>query len=271
MSDWSTVTEAVEEFASVEEEFSYLGDNSAKVVLRCPWNKRIDVVNSVLTGIVLYPNASCGAIASRCGVKPVPAKPTAADVNGRIQYDEALVTVMYETSKVGRLDKDEGSGILYSEEIEEIVEGQKLDPKNFCWGTSAGGDRVTDGPVRLQKSIRIRRTLYNLASVPAAFFTLPGYTNAVAYASASLGVTFPIESLLFSPGTVQRTVMSDGTKGWNVPMSLDVRWEGWNKAWNPDKNNGGGNPAGGYDSLYDEKAGAVHKNFPPGDFSTLVF
>lgn len=271
MSDWTSVSEAVEEFASIEEEYSYIGDNAARVVLRCPWNKRVDVINDVLVWGKLYPNVSMGAVASKCSVKPVPAKPTAANVNGRIQYDECLITVMYETAKVGRLDKDDASGIVYSEEIEEVVEGQKLNPKNFCWGTAAGGDRVLDGPVRQIRHLNIRRTLYQLTSIPAAFFTLPGKTNVATYASVALGVTFPVESLLFSPGTVQRTVTTSGTKGWNVPMNLGVRWEGWNTAWNPDKNNGGSNPAGGYDSIFDEKVGQVHKNFPPADFSTLVF
>ncbi len=269
MSDWSSEASAVEEFCSVEEEISFVGENSAKVILRCPWNKRYDVVNSVLAFGVAYPNASIGAFASKCSIKPVPAEPTAAATNGRINYAEALVTVMYDTSKSGKLDQ--ASGTLYSEEIEEVVEGQKLNPKNFCWGTSAGGDRVADGPVRQMRYMRIRRTLYNLTSIPSAFFTLPGKTNTAAYTSAALGPTFAAETLLFSPGSVSRTVTTGGTKGWNVPMLLSYRPEGWNTYWNPDKSNGGGNPAGGYDAIYDEKASAVHKNFPPADFSTLVF
>ena len=271
MSDWTAVTDAVEEFASVEEEISYIGDNTAKVVLRCPWNKRVDVCNDILVWGKYYPNITMGAVASKASIKPVPVKPTADAVNGRIQYAEALITVYYETSKVGRLDKDESSGIVFSEEIEEVVEGQKLNPKNFCWGTAAGGDRVSDGPVRQMRYIRIRRTLYNLTSVPAAFFTLPGKTNVASYTSVPLGLVAAAETLLFSPGSVQRSVTTGGTKGFNVPMLLSYRPEGWNTYWNPDKNNGSGQPAGGYDEIYDEKAGAVHKNFPPADFSSLVF
>jgi len=271
MSDWTTISEAVEEFASVEEEISYIGDNSAKVVLRCPWDKRIDVVNDVLVWGKLYPNVGMGAVASKASIRPVPSRPDAALVDGRFQYADALITIHYETSKVGRLEKDETSGIVFSEEIEEVVEGQKLNPKNFCWGTAAGGDRVSDGPVRQIRYLRIRRTLYQLSAIPAAFFTLPGKSNEASYTSVPLGVTFAAETLMFAPGTVQRTVTTSGSKGWNVPMLLSYRPEGWNKVWNPDKSNGGGNPAGGYDSIYDEKAGAVHKNFPPDDFSDLVF
>jgi len=270
MSDWTSEATAVEEHGSVTEEYSFTGEHSASVQLRVPWAKRMNVVNDVLVFAKFYPNVACGAMASKCIIKPTMAKPSSSPTNGRINYQDALVTIHYDTNKISKFDQSspETGSILYSEEIGLTIDAQKLNPKNFCWGSSALGQRVTDGPVRQMYSMTIKRTLYNMTSVPPAFFTLPGHTNNASYTSTILGVTFATETLLFYPGTVARTITTAGVKAFNVPMTLAYRPDGWNKAWNPDKS---GTYSGGYDEMFDEKSNKVHKNFPPADFSSLVF
>jgi len=277
VSDWTSVSSAVEEFVTVKEELRYTGDNHCTVVLRCPWSDRVAVANDILGNNRLYPNIDCGAIASSVAITPVPAKPETAAVNGRIQYAQALLTVTYETSKVGRLEKDPTTGQLYSETIEQVIENQKLNPSGFCWATdtsgiamSAGNEKkgapLTEGPVRQMYSCSIKRTLYNLASIPDAFWTLPGSVNQASYTSVPLGRTFAAETLLFIPGAAERTVLTNGSKAWHLPMKLAIKPDGWNKFWNPHKSG-----ADKYDVIWDKNANAQYKNFPPADWSTLVF
>lgn len=267
MSDWSSVGTAVEEHGSVKEHLRWDGNNSAQVTMRCPWADRYSVASSMLN--LIYPNLtpSIGALAGDFEIVPVPGAST-VDSGGKLVYEEALVTVKFDTAQLGNLEEvasGEHEGQLYSETIEEVVKYQKLDPANFRWG-SATGALMKEGPDRPLYLCNIKRTLYNMTSVPDAFWTLPGHVNVASYTSVPLGKTFAAETLLFSPGSLTRTMLTSGSKGWQVHVKVGYNPNGWNTFWNKDKAGGEG-----YDTIFSLKSNAQYKNFPTADFSSLFY
>lgn len=273
MSDWSSVVTAVEEFATVQETLRFDGRHQAQVALRCPWADRISVAADILNNNRLWPHSTMGAMGAQVVIRPVPGATNGSSISvsagGLIQYAEAIVQVTYDTVTVGNLEESSSiSGQLFSESIEEIIDHQTLDPANFRWG-SATGKPMKEGPVRALYGMNFKRTLYNMASIPAACFTLPGTVNNANYVSAPLGVTFAAETLLFAPANFQRVMLTSGTKGWTVSLKYGFKKDGWNKFWNKDKAGGEG-----YDIIWRLETGgpgAQYKNFPAADHSTLLF
>lgn len=267
--DWSSV-DCNPEHGTEEESFSFDGKHSCKVVLRCAWADRIALAADVLNNNRLWPQAGVGTMASKVTIRPVPGQSTLTGTGDkRFVYEEALVTIVYDVASVGNLDSVPSGpnvGQLYSESIEQTIEAIELDPRTFSWGSAAGGAEMKTGPVRQMFGMNLRRTLYEVTTIPTALFTLPGTCNVAQYVSASLGFTFPAETLCLAPASIERTVKMDGTKTQTIVMKLGYKVNGWNKYWNKDKVGGPG-----YDEIWSNTHNAVYKNVPTADYSTLLY
>lgn len=268
MARWSpSYPAASETHGSVEEKLRFDGMHTGRVTVRCAWTDRFAVAADMINRD--YPNGSIGALGAEATIRPEPGQPT-LDSDGKMIYGFALVTVTYDVASVGNLEKYPAgphAGELYSESIVPTVDNQHLPVNGFTW-TNGSGRMLIEGenPVRQLHGLALKRVLYNKASIPADYFTLPGKVNVAAYVSVPLGKTFDAETLLFVPQEVSRTVTTAGSDGWTIPLLLKYKEDGWNKFWRKDKS--GSNK---WDEIYDTAAGAVYKNFPTADFSNLLY
>lgn len=252
MSSYSLVP-CAEEHLSISENIDVEGGINAQVTLRCDWEDRFALMQDILTVSKDYPQSgfNVNPQAYACACRPAEGKATSV---GQINYYEyALVTVSYST-KI----KD-----LVSESIEPTVEFLTLDHKRFRWG-AADGDVLLEGeaPGMQMRGMNIVRTLYAIQQVPAAVLTSMGKSNDAAYTSQLLGLTFDTETLLYHPPNLSRVITSAGTEGFTLTMKFQYKPETWNKYWRAKTQT--------YEKIY-LAGGAEYKNFPPADFSSLLY
>jgi len=268
MAGWSPTYPTASEMAgSVEEKLRFDGMHTGKVVVRCAWADRFAVAADMINRA--YPNGIGGLLGAEAVIKPEAGQPT-LDSDGKLVYEFALVSVNYDVASVGSLEtypSGPHAGELYSEALVPTVENQTLPVTGFTW-TNATGRALVEGenPVRILRGMAIKRTLFNVSSIHADYFTLPGKVNSASYTSVPLGKVFAAETLLFVPQEISRTVTTAGSDGWTVPMLLKYKEDGWNKFWRKDKSGGAG-----YDEIYDRVNSAVYKNFPTASFANLLY
>ena len=276
---WTTVPGWNQDHSSgpIEESISYDGQNSASVRLRGPWSSR-HAVTAELLGVALnWPYVPIGAIASRIGIKPVQDGAFTTDADGLIQYEEAIVEVFFSVNEAGRLDQatdpTSGEKVLFTESLEPTIEYTSLDHKEFRWGDANG--RVLnehEAPSRRRRGMNLIRSIFGMPAISSAALDLIGKTNDTAYVSATLGLEFPAETLLWIPPTSQRSVTlnsllsSDVQRGWNFVFKWNFKKAGHNKEWNSAKSGGAD-----YDVIWDTVTEQVFKQFPPADMSAFLF
>ena len=129
---------------------------------------------------------------------------------------------------------DTVSTSLVSEELEPTLDFRVEDYREFQW--TAGDDTgvpILEGqaPGRQLFGMKLKRTLYNIATLPPQLLTLVGKCNDSDYTSSFLGLTFPEETLAYIPPTMRRTISSGGAKGWTIALQFKFKEEGWNKYW----------------------------------------
>lgn len=251
-----------EKHMSVREDFGADGMGSASVTLRVPWDLRHTVSADVLLNRYLWPGGGFFGAASRVGIVPEPNSGYTV-ASGMIAYEFAEVTIEYSSSQADQEEDDDGN--IFSESLEPHTEFVTQDPRGFRWG-SAGGEPLmeNEAPGKMTKSMQLVRTLYGLAAIPAVILSLGGTSNDAEYTSAVLGLTFPEETLLFGDPTMSRSFSRAGTgdRTWTLILKFLYKKDGWNKYWRAKTN--------AYESIY-HVSGAQHKDYPPGDFSELLF
>jgi len=247
-----TDDEVCEESGQISENFSPDGI-TCSVVLACAWSIRHDVVTDIVGGKEYWPHGSFvkRPFAVSAAIVPRPAKGTTTGQS--IDYPQALITVNYERKK---LDPEQ----LASESLEPTAEFITQDHKRYVWGSSTGNPLTeAEAPGRIVRGLNLVRTIYKLPSVPVSLLSLPGTCNDTSYVSSLLGLTFPAETLLFSPPTLDRTIETDGSEGFNLSLKFSYKPEGWNKFWRAESES--------YEEIYDTQSEAVYKNYPLADFS----
>jgi len=272
MSDWTSITTAVQEAYTDTEQLSYDGTNSSSVTLRCPWADRYNVANDVVNRI--WPYLGGGRLAGKISIKAAPNTAHTVDAGGKLQYEDALVTISYDVADLGSLEQTidpvSGKTVLYREQLVPYVEHQKLDHSLFCWGTNSLGRVLTEAesPFRQTRGYALSRTIYNLPQIDPSILTLPGYVNNATYTSASLGLTFPVETLLFGDPSMDRSISAAGAGQWTLNIKYPYREMGWNKFWRVDKLPA---TAPKWDTIWDTENNVQYRNFPLGSFANWLF
>jgi len=170
-------------------------------------------------------------------------------------YTDALVTVNYSS-------KEEVD--LVSETLTPNVEFITADHKQFRWGSATGDPLLeNEAPGYRMYSLTLERTLYKVSSVPASILTLPGTVNNATYSSTLLGLSFATETLLFQPKSLNRTITTAGSKGWDVSVAFLFKPEGWNKFYRAKTQT--------YEEIYHVEAGGVHKNYPLASYAAFLY
>jgi hypothetical protein len=254
MTTWASVA-CAEEYGTIAESFDLDGGMSNSVTLRCAWADRYDLLADIIEGRRGWPYGSLGPVAAQAFSGSCrPAQSEFVGFGQGCVYSEALVTINYST-KI----KD-----LVSETLEPTAEFLTLDYKLFRW-TSLAGDvlQENEAPGQLQRGLNLVRKNYRLATIPNTVLTAIGLSNATAYTSALLGnMTFPEETLLYQPPTLDRTITLAGTEGFNLTTKFTFKPQGWNKFWR--------SKTQAYEEIIVAETGVVFKPYPPGNFGSLL-
>lgn len=235
---------------------------SAQVTLICPFEDRHTLVSEIVGGRKSWPGLTLDISprAKSAGIRPLPtASPSSADLQAFL-WQYSLVTINYETT----FQNEDEEGDIFSESLEPAVEFQLQDYNRFRW-TGQAGKRILEGeaPGKLVYSLAIVRTIYELAALPEEVLTCLGHVNDADYTSDILGLTFVEESLLFEPGAPNRTIKSDGSGLWTLPLKFVYKPETWNKYWRAETS--------AYESMYDLGDPGPYKSYPTADFSAVLF
>jgi len=243
-----------EEHNTVSEGFDIETGMSAGVTLRCAWNDRFSLVADLLSTPRVYPGTGFASPPQAVNASIRSGGECGATDGQQLVYDHALVTVAY-----SHRIKD-----LISESLEPNVEFITQDYKRFAWA-AADGDALLEGeaPGRQYKSLNLVRTLYNLSSMPAAVLTAIGQVNDTAYVSGLLGFTFDEETLLYQPPQLNRIIRTNGSEGWTLALKFSYKPQGWNKYWRAKSQ--------AWEKIFLRDPAGEYKNYPPGDFSSILF
>jgi hypothetical protein len=247
-----------EEFGTTSENADVDNGEMYQATIRCNWANRTNVVNDILGNRLAYPRFLTAGPRARTASIVGKGTPVVANDEKVVIYEQALITITY---KIGPEDSEAN---VISESLEPAAEFMTQDYTKFRWG-SAGGTALApeEAPGKLVVGFDYVQTRYGLATLPAAILT-PGIVNQAIATATLLGLSFPIETLLYMSSTPQRTFTTGGTEGWNMTSRFSYRPNGWNKFWRPETQ------TWVKQYLATEFGGAEYKNYPLGDFSTVL-
>lgn len=249
---YSTV-QCAEELGSVSESDDLEGGIKATATVRVAWADRRALVQDVLLNHRPWPHQSVSGLrAFSCATQQVETE-YVTDGQTCVVID-ALVTINYSTQI-----KD-----LISEELEPTVEFQTLDHRRFRWGAANGPCLIeAEAPGRQLRGLNLSRTIYEVnPPLPTTLLTEFGKVNNAVYASALLGLTFGVETLLYHPPQLSRVYKSDGSRAFTVSLKFGYKPNTWNKFWRAETQL--------YSRIFDV-GGAQYYNFPLGNFAAFLF
>ena len=254
-----TAVQYTEQAGSPNESFGE-DEFTASRTLICPWSQRHTLLCDLISTQELYPYNSPGVRARAVSGTAKPFGTLQLDAGGTnvTAYEKALVTVNYSTKSGDENDAQD----LISESLEPNIEFLTCDHNEFCWG-SASGDKLkeNEAPGRQVRSLDYVFTIYNMPSIPAAVLGLCGCVNNAPVTAQLLGLTFPTETLLYTPPQLSRTITTDGTGGWQMQFRFSYRPNGWNKYWRHKTQT--------WERIY-LASGGTYYNYPLGDFTPLL-
>ena len=244
-----------EEFGSAREDVS-LEDWRAGVTLRVDWDVRYTLIADLLNNRRQWPyttgyTGSATPRAQTCAM--VPDLTTFTQTEQGIIYAEALITVSYDSS----VEED-----LIAESLEPTAEFITLDYRNFQWDDGTPLNEQ-EAPGKLLRGLNYSQQRFSLTSIHADFYNLIGGVTDADHMSSLLGFTFPAETLLYEPPKSQRTITTQGDKGWNLTTNWKYKPEGWNKFWRAKTQTFG-------EIKKNEVGTPTYKNYKPEDMSIIL-
>ena len=229
------------------------------VQLQCAYGIRRDVMADIIGGRVYWPlltGLTKPPFAVSGSAKGFEQKTTSTGQT--LDYEMATLTINYESK--GKDPED-----LISESLEPTCEFITLSPAGFSW-TDVNGDPLSEeeAPGKQFRGLNLNRTIYKWEPpLPAGLLTNAGKVNDTLYTSSLLGLSFPAETLLFIPPTMDRTITSDGEDAFNVSLKFAYKPDGWNKFWRTKTQS--------FEAIYSHELAAEYKNYPLGDFSAFLY
>lgn len=246
-------------------------------VLRCAWADRFTLIDELIGASLTYEgNSSLGALAAEASIEPMPGRTDGTGTGDRVAtYTHAQVTVSYKTPSIDFPGEDNGD-LIYEElqpnvdaipvavrdiifgENDKAIEGAPL----YRWTHATTGDPLMEreAPVKLFPSIDYVWKRFGIASIPASALSFSGHCNVAQITSATLGLTFDAETLLYSGGSVSLRTKTDGTQTFDLEYRFSYRPDTWNKFYRAKTND--------FEEIYAD-GGSVVKVFPTADFTLL--
>lgn len=201
------------------------------------------------------------AVAVRVQVDPFDDKSSALSPT-RIKYEFAQITVQFSTA-APQLTDNGGSGIaLVSEDLEPWAEFLTLSNRGLYW---LGGDALAEdeAPPLLVKGMAWVYRTHLQTSVPSAALSLVGKVNDDSITSATLGLTYDAETLLFTPPRLSIDTDAGGNRLISLEYRFNHRPDGWNNFFNPATQQ--------YEQIFTDTGGANRFiPYPLDDFTTIT-
>lgn len=259
------LTEPVEMDSTAKEQWSATGINCT-VDLRCPWAERHKQLINILENANPWPypfDDDFGEITSYALSASVQNLKAAGATEGQgNSYEHAILTVNYGSLQSG----GNGPSQLFTESLEPSGELLTLPAEFFSWTSddTDGTDvlKEDEAPSKPVLACDYCVTYFRVAEIPISILTLVDHVNEANVFSASLGLTFPAETLLFQPPKVSRTVAAGSANLWTLDCRFSFRQNGWNKFWRAKELEWG--------QVYIKGTTTVYKSFPTGNFVGLV-
>lgn len=255
MALYSSVIPCAEEADTQTETYNSETGAECSVVLRCAFADRHALVEDIVGGRMGWPHGTYvkPPQAFSASIKPASSQ-AGLTVSQSIEVPDALVTVNY-SSKI----ED-----LVSDSLEPSTEFLTQQFELFCWGSATGDPLVeAEAPGRLVRGFNLVRKLLRVdPPLPAVLLDGPGGINDAAYTSTLLGLTFPVETLLFGNPSIERTIKTDGSATTNITLKFTYKKQGWNKYWRAKTQT--------FDSMF-VRDGAEYKSYEPIDFSSVLY
>jgi hypothetical protein len=209
------------------------GHITASLTLRCLWDDRLNLADDVLLNRRAYPfiTSTFTPKALTCSI---------------IQFDEdynqvtvgqwrppkfADVTVNYGVPASRAI----GSFDLVAESLEPFGDFLRQDYTLFRWSGKDGDPlKPEEAPGRFMPKLKLVRRIYRVETLPSNALSAIGKCNIASYASPLLGVTFPVETLVYGEPSLERTISTTGSDGWNYTQQWTYDPNTWNKYWRPE-------------------------------------
>ena len=232
------------------------------VTVGCDWADRYLLYTDIVGSYRPWPyaggpNPPRAQSATITGFGPIGLPST--DGHEDFQYEEARLQIQYGQLEIGV------PGVTpydaFSETLSPTFEFRNLSHLAFRWGSTTGDPlEREESPGRLLIRSKFQRTYYGLTSLPTGLITLLGHANNSNITSAYLGLTFPTDTLLFLGGAPSRTIKSNGTGAWTLPIEFAYQEEGWNSFWRQ--------KSSAFEQIYHETTG-LYLNYPQSNLSGL--
>lgn len=262
-----------------------------KVTLRCPWDKRFDIIENIFANRLVWPYYPETEWTPRTfSVKPTPQIRTGVGGEPGQQLNTYLTADVELTfgpvganaapsPSIGSPGGGSDIEALYYETYQPNGEMLKLPPKLpgkwvFRWRQTndiADIDKenltAEEAPTRLIIGLDYVLRWVGLKEVPEAFFDAPDHVNEHEVHS-SAGKIFAPETLLCQAPVISRTVTTAAAEPlWDVEARFSYRKDGWNKFWSP--------TTATFRSIYkfeppNEVVGELYRNFPIYDFGPML-
>ena len=214
------------------------GKPSASVTVRCAYGDRWNLIDDIVYNGRTWP------VVGKLNLLPLKSASIKPTVDGNwdatdqtINYIDALIDLSYGLGESSSTETSAG-GTVFAESLEGTVEMLKQDHKRFVWidtatpGVETGEVLEAEAPSVPIYGQNLKRTIFNVATIPSAVNTSLGKCNVAAYTSLLLGRTFAAETLLFKPAKQRRDLKADGSGlGWTVDLEFVYNQNGWNKFW----------------------------------------
>jgi hypothetical protein len=240
---------------SPEQTFTEDGFEATRKLL-VNWEDRHQLANALAWTTYPYLPAM-GAYVRSISIVPAPAKQLAIEDTNFVAYEAAIVTVGYSISP-----DDPQTADLVTESLEPNAEMRTLDFEDFRWG-AVDGDvlKEDEAPSQLLRSHDYVLTFHRLLSVPIEVIDLEGFVNEAVFETYTLGLSYPIETLLYAGGSPSRKITTDGSEAFSVTNRFQYRKTEWNKFFRQKTQ--------AYEEMF-HKDGDRYRNYPLGDFSALL-
>lgn len=250
MALWSSIP-CWEESSTNEENWTF-ENRTTSVVLRCLWPNRHLLAADLLENQREWPHGFLTEQPKAQSVKIRPHIPSGSAGNCMV-YEHALLSVTYgfDTSD------------LIAESLEPTIEFITEDYRKFRWKTDDKALVEGEAPGRQRIRMDLVRTLYNVPGpLPAILLTGMGGINNALYYSSLLELAFAQGTLLYHPPALDRTITTQGSKGYTIPLRFTYEPNGWNKYWRAET------------QTWDEIVtldGSDYVSYPEVDFSAILF
>jgi len=242
-------------------------------ILQCDWADRLTLYKELLGyteqsgDTVIYHQPHAYPHNKRLFADEITTRPEGPEENPAdssvMEWKKALLTVQYRVPPFGVVPDDtEPPETLVSESLEPSAQFLTLNGRKVYWDNAQaqplGEDYDFSFPVRQMDWVYTR---HQMPWIPAAVTTLVGTCNEAEMTSATLGLTFPPETLLFGTPQLSRDITNEGYQAWRATFRFTYKPSGWNTVYNK--------ATGQFAKIYDENGNQL-KPITPADFYQII-